>query len=355
MEQGLDIIQSYILTGARYDFTVPQKRILYRIIELMQHYTEGRKLNHRYSINKTMFDDVDIVMPISAFLKHQDDKNYQQAKEALLSLNLKVIQVEDEKTWQAFNLIERPKIKKGDSTVSLRIAPEIAKAFLNFSKGYTKYQLITAMEFESVYAMRFYELLSGQKNKITYSIAHLKALFGIEDKYVNRNPDFFRFVIDVAKKELDKHSPYSFVYEVDEKTKIGKRAVNLNFHPVYISENRDYDLEQHELQKQTSIRFDLDKSIIDYLKENYFFSDQELKNNIQLFKLAQRKLPDFILTLSTLKAKALKANSSKGYIINSLKKILGIKGKGTTNHVVSEQMAVDMQKTLEKLTTDKNI
>ena len=40
-----DLIQSYILTQARYKFTVPEKRILYGIIELMQHYTEGKPLN----------------------------------------------------------------------------------------------------------------------------------------------------------------------------------------------------------------------------------------------------------------------------------------------------------------------
>ena len=56
-----DLIQSYILTSARYTFSVPEKRILYGIIELMQFYTEGKTLDKRYNITKTIFDDVDIV------------------------------------------------------------------------------------------------------------------------------------------------------------------------------------------------------------------------------------------------------------------------------------------------------
>jgi hypothetical protein len=133
-----DLIQSYILTAARYDYSVPEKRILYRIIELMQGYTQGKELNKKYSITKTIFDDVDIVMPVSAFLKDGEGNNHLEVKKALLSLNSKVIQVEDEKSWSAFNLIERPNIDKGKYTVSFRISPLIAHAFLDFSKGYSK-------------------------------------------------------------------------------------------------------------------------------------------------------------------------------------------------------------------------
>jgi len=46
---------------------------------------------------------------------------------------------------------------------------------MNFAKGYRKYELQTAMEFESVYAMRFYELLSGQKTPLLVLILlHMK-------------------------------------------------------------------------------------------------------------------------------------------------------------------------------------
>jgi|LakMenEpi03Aug12_release.lakeMendotaPanAssembly.Ray.scaffolds.fasta_scaffold298882_2 plasmid replication initiation protein len=314
-----DLIQSYILTAARYDYSVPEKRILYRIIELMQGYTQGKELNKKYSITKTIFDDVDIVMPVSAFLKDGEGNNHLEVKKALLSLNSKVIQVEDEKSWSAFNLIERPNIDKGKYTVSFRISPLIAHAFLDFSKGYSKYELETAMNFESIYAMRFYELLATQKKKITYSVEHLKAMFKIEDKYIGKNNDFIRFVVKKAKEELDKKSPNSFLYET--KT-LGKKIIGIHFYPLKIPENRDPVLEALQLKKDISLRWDLDLIIINYLKENFIFSEAEIKNNLDLFKQCQKELPDFLLSLSKMRVPASKKMNPKGYLINALKKML---------------------------------
>ena len=50
-----EVLQSYILTTAKYDFSVYEKRILYRIIELNQNLLEGKKLNDRYQVNNTLF------------------------------------------------------------------------------------------------------------------------------------------------------------------------------------------------------------------------------------------------------------------------------------------------------------
>jgi plasmid replication initiation protein len=214
-------------------------------------------------------------------------------------------------------------------TVSFRVSPLIASAFNDFSKGYSKYELETAMSFESVYAMRFYELLSSQKNKITYSIDKLKIMFQIEDKYVGKNNDFIRFVVDKAKEELDKKSPVSFVYE---KQTLGKKIIGIHFYPVAKPENRDPVLEALQLKKNVSLRWDLDLMIINYLKENYIFSESEIKNNLDLFKQCQKELPDFILTLSKMRVLASKKANPKGYLINALKKILaGEKPKGKKN------------------------
>ena len=317
-----DLIQSYILTQARYKFTVPEKRILYGIIELMQHYTEGKTLDKKYHITKTIFDDVDIVMPISKFLKDARSHNFAEVKKALLSISSKIIQYEDDKIWEAFHLIERPKIDKYTETIGLRISPRVAMAFNDFSKGFSKYEYQTIMEFDSTYAMRFYELLGTQTTKITYSIDKLKLMFGIENKYKNKNNDFIRFVVKVAQKELDDKSPVSFLFKANPTKGEGKKLTTIDFYPVKRPENRDPVLEQIELQKKTSLRFDIDKIHIDYLKEHFLFSDSEIRKNIDIFKEAQDKLPDFIMTLSELRTTTKRAFNQKGAVINSLKKKL---------------------------------
>lgn len=314
-----DLIQSYILTTAKYDYTVYEKRILYRIIELMQEYTKGKKLNERYSISKTMFDDIDVVMPTSAFLKDEKDNNYTRTKNALISLNKKIIQYEDKESWGAFNLIERPVIHKIGDNISFRISPTIAKAFLDFSKGFSKYELETAMSFKSEYSMRFYELLSGQTKPISYSIDNLKIMFKVEDKY-KLTANFINKVIKPAKKELDTKAPYSFEYTP---IKTGRAITAIKFYPVYQPQNRDMKIEAKKLQKSSSLRWDLDRLTINYLLENYFFTEDEIQNNRELFVSAQNSSEfDLLYFLSEQRRNAETKKNPKGWIINVIKKQL---------------------------------
>lgn len=76
------------------------------------------------------------------------------------------------------------------------------RAALDFTKGYRKYELITAMKFKSVYSMRFYELLSGQIKPLYVPLEGpdgLRERFGLQTKYERVN-DFKRKVLDIAKR-----------------------------------------------------------------------------------------------------------------------------------------------------------
>lgn len=60
------------------------------------------------------------------------------------------------------------------------------------------------MKFKSVYAMRFYELMSGQTQPLFVSLEGsdgLRERFCLQGKYERVN-DFKRYVIDAAKKNL---------------------------------------------------------------------------------------------------------------------------------------------------------
>lgn len=314
-----DLIQSYIITSAKYDYSVYEKRILYRLIELFQAMTKGQKLNHQVSITKDLFDVSVVTMPISTFLNGEDDKNHTRIKAAIESLENKKFIYEDNKTWEIIRILSEPKIDKYKEHVSFRINPKVVDAFLDFSKGFSKYELATAMEFESVYAMRFYELLSGQKKPIIYTIDNLKIMFQLEDKY-KLTADFFRYVIEPAKKELDKSSPYSFEFTP---VKTGRKITAIKFYPLYQPQNRDMRIEAKKLKKDTSLRWDLDIMTINYLKENYIFSEEEIQNNRELFVQAQNSSSfDLLFFLSEQKVNARKKANPKGWIINAIKKQL---------------------------------
>lgn len=315
--ENKEVIQSYLLTSAKYNFSVHEKRILYRLVEICQVALEGQKLDYTFTISETLFEEEkNISIPISAFVP-DGDTNHKRAKEALLGLRNKVIEIDNKDIWKAFGIIEQPKIEKGTGMANFRITKEVWDAILTFSKGWKKFELKTTFEFESVYAMRFYELFSNQKKPITYTLDQLKIMFGIEGKY-SRGNDFKKYVLDSAQKELNKKSPWSFKYE---EIKIGRKLHAINFIPYHIHKNEDKDLAISKLKQKQSISWDIPFHIVKYLKENFFFNDKELKNNVSIFKEADEKI-DLLNFIADIRSKAENANNPKGYLINAIKKHL---------------------------------
>lgn len=82
IKDNKDVIQSYMLTSARYDFSVYEKRIMYRLVELAQEELQGKKMVELVgtSVETNMFGDKDITMPVRAILANEEDKNYTLAK-----------------------------------------------------------------------------------------------------------------------------------------------------------------------------------------------------------------------------------------------------------------------------------
>lgn len=328
-----DVLQSYIITSAKYDFSVYEKRILYRQIEIEQELLNGQKIRPGVKIDTNLWRDRKYTMPVQMFLNGEDDKNHARIKKAFKALMSKIIEYEDENEIVGFPLIMNYKVDKKGETVTWQCYSMMVDAIVNFAKGFRKYELKTAIEFNSVYAMRFYELMSGQKSPLTFTIDHLKAMFKLDNKY-KENKDFFKKVIDVAKKELDKKSPYSFEYKINKQ---GKKFHSITFYPTFKEEFRDEILAQQELQKQISIRWDLDRATINYLKEVFLFDEKEIRQHIELFKEANNTF-DLILFLSNKKTYILKAKNPKGYLITILKKEL----KNTPLKSVSEVKDSDL-------------
>lgn len=311
-----DIIQSYIMTTAKYDFSVDEKRILLRLVETWQSMIEGEKLKGK--INKTLFGHYTLEFPISYFVM-EGQTNYNRVKDALRSLNEKKFEYEDENEWEIIRIIEMPRIQHREN-VQFTLNSKIVDCFLNFSKGYRKFELETSLMFSSVYSMRFYELFSGQKSPLVYTIDSLKEMFQLTDKY-QRAPDFLKYVVDPAKKELDNKSPFSFEYSV---IKQGRKFHAIKFYPIVIPKNRDKEVEKKDLVKQVHLSGFLDRTEREYLKR-LDFSDRQIKNNIELFVEAKKNL-DLVYELSLFIGKTREKKNPQGYIINALKGKLKDKG-----------------------------
>ena len=309
-------IQSYIFTTAKYDFNAYEKRIMYRLVEFAQDEIKGIMIrDNMRKITPTLFGR-EIMMPVADILRDEKDQHYTIAKKAFRSLAQKGVEYEDDKIWQYTAIIANPKIDKIKGYVIFTVLDDIWKCLLDFTKGYRKYELITAMQFKSVYSMRMYELMSGQKRPLEFTFEDLKQRFGVKDKY-KLVGHFKTRVLDIAKKELDECSPYSFNYiEIKE----GRKVVAFKFFPTFNSEKQDPELYEREKRSKLTARAQISKEALDYLRYSFEFKAAEINKNKKTIIEGEQKIPDFIGFLSSLVGPSRTAKNRIGYVINAIKK-----------------------------------
>lgn len=307
-----EVLQSYIITTAKYDFSIYEKRILYRQIEIEQELLLGQTIKPGVIIETNLWKDKKYTIPVNWLLPNgEKDKNHYQVKKAFEALMSKKIIYETPDAIEGFPIIQRFKIDKKGENVTWQVPHEIVDVIVNFAKGFRKYELKTAMEFESVYSMRFYELLSGQTTPLTYTIEQLKSMFQIQNKYKQVN-DFLRFVIEPAKKELDAKSPYSFDYHVNKE---GRKFHSITFSPIIKEEVTEQQLRKYSPKKLSS-------EVENYLLNNIGYTQSEIEANRDLWFRATMMLPDILVQLEKLSGKSRISKNPKGWIIGAIKKMI---------------------------------
>jgi plasmid replication initiation protein len=314
MAKNKNIIQSYLITTAKYDFTADEKRVLSNLINVLQPLLEGKVL--RGKVQQDLFQDYCLELPSSTFLGENDKTNHSRIKKALDLLEEKKLYQEDENSWRKIRLIESPRyLKRG--VVQFRLAKELVELFLNFDKGYSKYQLETSLKLKSVYAMRLYELISGQTQPLTYKISYLKEIWGATQKAYERNYNFIQRVIIPAQEELNEKANWTFIFTP---IKEGKKFTKIMFTPVHNPRNEDTSTEEHELIRQISISRLIENNLKNYLLQTCGFSVQEIKNNIPtLKKFSELYKQDTDGKIREIWARARDKRNPKSYLIGSIK------------------------------------
>ena len=308
------VVQSYIFTTAIYDFNVYEKRVIYNLVKLAQSQIEGVRLSDSlYRIDHAYREYVMIELPLSDFLTDGDDKNHSRVKAALRSLHQKTFTYEDNGTWECFSIIANPRIRQRSSKVSFIVDARVWDVLLDFSRGFSRYDLKIAFTLESSYSMRLYEMMAGQKEPIAYSVDSLRREFRLEDKY-RLTKDFIRRVIESAKNELDVKSPVTFTYRP---LKDGKKITRIMFFPVrqesketgdaFFRETiRKYGAGAHLSSEEKRMLIDIG------------FSATGIKNNLELFMECKKRL-DFVYELAIISGKAREKRNPCGWCIKTLK------------------------------------
>lgn len=311
--RGRQVVQSYIATTAMYDFNVYEKRVMYNLVRLAQSQIEGVVLtDNLHKICHDMKGYVHVTLPLSDFLADEEDKNHRRVKDALKSLHRKTFEYLDDDVWECISIIALPKIALHSRQVSFIVDSRVWDVLLDFSRGFSRYDIEVAFRLESCYSMRFYELIACQKEPITYSIDALRRIFKLEDKYAFTK-DFIKRVVESSKIELDQKSPVSFTYAP---VKDGKRITQLIFFPVRFNAQDSSDDDHRMILRKYGSSAVLTADERRFLEE-IGFNESGINNNLSLFMDCQRNL-DFIYELALIKGKCRTKKNPCGWCIRTL-------------------------------------
>jgi hypothetical protein len=218
---------------------------------------------------------------------------------------------DDGKYIHLLTVIYKPKIEKYGRSFTCHVDALVIDAILNVKDGFSKYDLETTFNFKSIYAMRLYELMYAQKKEITYTIDYLREMFCVGKKY-KETKDFIKYTVETAKIEIDKsNSDRGFSY----KKNLGKygKIESITFYPL-----KSEKLVVEQLMKTTSLRFDVEKHVIEYLKNNFSFTNDTFNTHRQVFKDARKADVDILNLAAIIKARDGIKNPI-GYVINAIK------------------------------------
>lgn len=309
--QHREVVQSFLITTARYKFSVYEKRILSKLITHLQYMLEGQRLIGR--VEKSLFGDVKVNIPIQ-FLT-DGDTNYKPYQDALKALATKGIEYEDSKVWMFCNLIQSPKIKKYSGEVEFSICSEMVDLFLNFNKGYSKYIVEVSCNLSSVASARLYELISNQPKPLEYSLDKLRKLLDPNNTYP-KTSNFMQRVIETAKKELDEKANWSFKYEP---IKGGRKYIGLKLKPIHFANREPEEVQHADALRRVSLGWYLTTDVKNYLLKICGFTKREIKNNLSTIETFCSLYPtDGLNKIKDIWERAQTAKNPKGYLVGAI-------------------------------------
>lgn len=327
-----DVFTSYIFSTSSRSLSKYGERLLMEVISVAQEYTIDaalgiNKLNfaEKYSEKFALID-----IPVRNLLNEDDSTNYTKAKEAAVELMKIYHTVEapvlDEngnpKTYKdgtpqyqfaSYHLLDKVTVNQKPGIVSVKLGEETWSQILDFGKGYTRYNLLTAKKLDDVVAIRLFQLLSNSSEPLSFSLERIKGILGLQDKYVNNPTGFIRRVIDPAEQEIREKCPFEVVHELsyEKAEKKGRPSITgITFKKV---------LKPSIIKDPREV---LDSRLLYMLVNTFHFDDRGLRSNMKLFLDLKEEGHDILAFLSRIEGQAQQANSPQAYVIKSLQNLL---------------------------------
>lgn len=153
--------------------------------------------------------------------------NYKYIKKTLKELRDKSIWITlDNGSETTLAWIDKVTINRNSGAVTIKIDDMMIPYLLQLQERFTSYELLYTLAMRSQYGIRLYELLKSyeyQRRKI-FDINELKKLLSAEN--YTRFPDFRRYALDIAMREINDLSDLTVTYEI---IKEGRKYAKIEF------------------------------------------------------------------------------------------------------------------------------
>ena len=160
-------------------------------------------------------------------LETNSGANYKYIKQTLKDLRDRSIWVTLENGAETtLAWIDKVTMNKQSGAVIIKIDEMMKPYLLQLQERFTQYELLYTLAMRSQYSIRLYELLKSyeyQRRKI-FDIEELKRILSAEN--YTRYPDFKRYVLDIAMREMNDLSDLIVTYKI---IKEGRRYAKIEF------------------------------------------------------------------------------------------------------------------------------
>lgn len=307
----MKIVQSMISLLGHYNAGIYEQRIVMLIARHASSLMLHAKVGDNSLAQEYQHDNVLVTMQAREILG-DGSKHYEYVQSALKKLERCIYEYLDTRanTWYSSPLIYNVKYERGTGQCEFWISGKVWFAFLDLTKGFTRYDLVNALSLTSKGGARLYAIMASQTHPIDLTIDYLRNLFGAQKKY-KQTMDFVKRVIQPAADEMESRKINGFTYRP---IKEGNKVIALRMTPI----KREVK-QREEFLPKLSLSSIVPMGLLDYLRLTCGYSHRELAaNKLTLTDFATS--PSWEEDIRNIWARARLKNNPKAYAMGAMKR-----------------------------------
>jgi len=203
--------------------------------------TEQKTINYLISLIKPKEEYKNQIQPVEYEFEIQDyckicdidynqGKNYKMVRDTLKSLRDKSTNITlPDGNDTSVSWVNKYWSNKGSGKAKIRFDDDMAPYLFDLNKNTTRFQLLNILPMQSKYSIRLYEICKSWAgiHLKQYDLGELRAILGIVENELIRYPDFRRYVLKIAQREINEYTDLNVDFEPITK---GRKTIAIKIH-----------------------------------------------------------------------------------------------------------------------------